>query len=256
LELSDIFYDKDKMSSIFQLRRNKDRWLHNDQAVVTVVEQLCGGDIVYNDTNGNTASLLMNATVPIPTAVPAAVGANMGISRGTNVHLQTSGVGVIGFNLSFFKVAAVEEHVYMEGPIAILSRQPEYHEKLAEAVSWSKLGKLVIRDGSREALALTAGMTNLAHLITPLKHETTWAEGVRAGVQILRNTFPTLPLTATNSARQCVFSVTHDTIEVISGDQARAAVVTHLGSGNFGDVTMDEVPDTENAEKEAPKQKE
>jgi hypothetical protein len=64
-------------------------------------EQSWGGDIVYNDTNGNTASLLMHATVPIPIAVPAAVGANMGISRGTNAHLQTSGVGVIGFTLSF-----------------------------------------------------------------------------------------------------------------------------------------------------------
>jgi hypothetical protein len=101
VKLGPIFYNKGKMSSIFQLQSSKDRWLHNGRGVVAVVEQSWGGNVVYTHTNGKMASLSMHATVGIPTAVPAAVGANMGISRGTNDHLQSSGVGVIGFTLFF-----------------------------------------------------------------------------------------------------------------------------------------------------------
>jgi hypothetical protein len=230
-----LYYDEGKMSSMFLRPGNTEAWIHKGRGVVAFVEQSWGGNMIYKDSTETAAS-------------PVVLGASMDMNRDTSAHLQTSGVGVVGINVSFFKLATVEEHLYRQGPTAILSRQQENQEKLAEAVSWCKLGKMEIRDGSRDARTLTAGRTKLAHLITPVTGETTWGGIVRAGVRMFEGEFPASPGLATDTAQQCAFSITHDTSE-IGMEEARGAIVTFLGTGSFGDVTTDDAPDAENVQR-------
>ena len=251
--LNDLFFDHGQMSRLFRNPGNRNNWIVRGRGVVAVVQQSWGGDIIFQDAGNRSFGLIASATVPIPTAVPAAAGASLDARGGTAGHLAAGAVGVVGFNGSIFKLALVEGEQYMQGPIAILNRRQESHNNLAEAVSWSKLGNLYIRDGSREARELTAGMKKLAQLVAPLEHDSkTWVEAMTTGVGVLRAALPALPPQLSNSAKQCAFSVTHDTSEISCG-QAREAIVKHLGGGSFGDVTMDDAPDKDKDQEEAVK---
>lgn len=175
--------------------------------------------------------LVTNATAPISTAVPAAAGASMDVSGGTAGQLVARGVGVIGFSISIFKL---EQH--MQGPIATLNRQ--CHRRLTEAVLWCKLGNLDVRDGSREAWALATGTKKLAHSVTPLKHESNvWVDRMTTGMGIFWAGCISFIASSDFELRQtmCVFC---------------QAIVKHLRGGSFGDVTLDDAPGTDEAEKE------